>query len=646
MSKDSSKTSETTRSNQSISDQEKDWAQSALAEFNRNNFQASYQFFKQLEASRPNDFKVVHNKAVVEYFKSDLKKTDQFKKNLLSAFNQFRISIDDLETLEDVEHCIIYYNYALLLYHMQQHQAALRLINKVFSFIEPMEESLAHRVCLLSVELHLRTNQLEKALSLISYIETQFVSTENAMKMIREKRIKPLDQAKPMVLDAATDALRLKLLQFRARFYLKTGLVKNCRKDLKSLYAGEKQHITTPVFLLANAEYVSGNFRKAVMILNTGIPVNSVPIQESGESLSTMVYNNLGCVYYCIGKPNLASTYFHKALLENNKGLKTFATPDAAEPLSGRALHTLGFNKASQVLYNLGVSLLHAGKPIPAFDCLTEAVQVYHMNPVLWLRLAEACIMAYKSDNRKDFDLAVKRNEIVSKIVGSGAHRKIVLNTQIFTDIKYSSEAQSYAIPVAGLEFGSLCLKNALFLTRNGGDAPNIVHLRCHILAASAYVCLCLGDSILALNHANSLLCQNSLSGAHKFLGHLYAAEALIILGQLPEAMDHLKLDYLNDLSLPSPPQKYEVPLKPPISWFPNNLTAAKNILQYNLAVALVIKGELEKSAEVLKSIWVTKSEQSEIPVQVIALALYVELMLGHADIARAIVKQSCNQFR
>lgn len=39
------------------------------------------------------------------------------------------------------------------------------------------------------------------------------------------------------------------------------------------------QHITTPVFLLANAEYVSGNFRKAVMILNTGIPVNSVPIQ-------------------------------------------------------------------------------------------------------------------------------------------------------------------------------------------------------------------------------------------------------------------------------------------------------------------------------------------------------------------------------
>ncbi|CAH0395193.1 unnamed protein product [Bemisia tabaci] len=177
------------------------------------------------------------------------------------------------------------------------------------------------------------------------------------------------------------------------------------------------------------------------------------------------------------------------------------------------------------------------------------------------------------------------------------------VNIHLGGAVKLCSEAQSHAIPVAGLRFESLCSKNAQFLTRNGGDAPNIGHLRCHILAASVYVCLCLGDSILAPNRANSLLCQNSLSGAHKFLGHLYAAEALIILGQSPEAMDYLKLDYLNDLSLLSPPQKYEVPLKPPISWFHNNLTSAKNILQFNLAVALVIQEESEKSAEVLKSV-------------------------------------------
>lgn len=48
-------------------------------------------------------------------------------------------------------------------------------------------------------------------------------------------------------------------------------------------------------------------------------------------------------------------------------------------------------------MFNLGVCLLHSGKPLQAFDCLTEAVQIFHTNPRLWLRLAECCIMAHKA---------------------------------------------------------------------------------------------------------------------------------------------------------------------------------------------------------------------------------------------------------
>lgn len=47
-------------------------------------------------------------------------------------------------------------------------------------------------------------------------------------------------------------------------------------------------------------------------------------------------------------------------------------------------------------MFNMGISLLHARKPEEAFDCLIEAVQTYHMNPRLWLRLAECCIMTHK----------------------------------------------------------------------------------------------------------------------------------------------------------------------------------------------------------------------------------------------------------
>lgn len=128
------------------------------------------------------------------------------------------------------------------------------------------EESLAHRVCLLLVELHLCTFQLEKALSLIAYIENQFVSTETVISS--DKDMKPLEKEhkekkvlaslnencvcphysarfvysvvtyllfQPVSVDAATDAFHLKLLQYRARCYLLTHSLKACKREIKNV---------------------------------------------------------------------------------------------------------------------------------------------------------------------------------------------------------------------------------------------------------------------------------------------------------------------------------------------------------------------------------------------------------------------------
>ena len=56
----------------------------------------------------------------------------------------------------------------------------------------------------------------------------------------------------------------------------------------------------------------------------------------------------------------------------------------------------LGVSRRHEILYNLGIQLLFSGRPIVAFDCLVEAVQIYHTNPRLWLRLAECCIVAFQ----------------------------------------------------------------------------------------------------------------------------------------------------------------------------------------------------------------------------------------------------------
>lgn len=57
-------------------------------------------------------------------------------------------------------------------------------------------------------------------------------------------------------------------------------------------------------------------------------------------------------------------------------------------------------NKRYELLYNCGIQLLHIGRPLAAFECLMEAVQFYHSNPRLWLRLAECCVSANKKVRR------------------------------------------------------------------------------------------------------------------------------------------------------------------------------------------------------------------------------------------------------
>lgn len=671
-----------------ITDQERDWAQTALVDFTKGSYGSCLQNLSKLETSRPQDIKVLHNKAVAEYYKSELKKTDHFKETITAVCSQARVSIEDVDSLEDVEHCVVYYNQAVLLYHMKQYNAALNIVNKIFSFIEPMEESLAHRICLLLIELHLCTYQPEKALSLIAYIENQFVSTDTVISS--EKDMKPLEkehkEKKPVSVDAATDAFRVKLLQYRARCYLLTHSLKACKRELKCIVSSGGLNLSS-VFLKANLEYLRGNYKKAIKVLSA-VPQSSSHVEEAGEVPPVLFYNNNGCIHHYMGKPNLACFYLQKALQENENALKNLPKVYPAEPNSGRPLYSLGANKKHELMYNLGVVLLHAGKPEKAFDCLIEAVQVFHTNPRLWLRLAECCIMVHKADNEFHFKIQARRKDLTQAVTGAGMHRKIILTSQLSKDTKYISSGQSHAIPEATVEFATLCLRNALALLPDtvveepvvippeGAEGPpvpppsgkvyagpssplspqEVGSLRCSILAASAYVCLCLGDYVVALGHAQMLLTQPKLSGVHRMLGHLYCAEALVLMDKISDAIDHLNPENVTDLSLTHPTFDADTErergdiatdqVKPLRGWFPTSVSTAKAIMQYNLAVAFAIRGELDKAGETLKQVWMSKNPTCEVPIHVIMLVLYIELQLGHAEVARAMIKQHSQVFR
>ncbi|XP_078036029.1 CCR4-NOT transcription complex subunit 10 [Augochlora pura] len=667
-------------------------AQNALSEFQKGAYTSCLSYLNKLETLRPKDLKVMHNKVVVECYKNDLKKTELLRKSLNAICGQISMTDSTDTTIDDIQKCVMRYNQAVLLYHTKQYSEALQIMNRLFAFIEPMEESLAHKVCLLLVELHIVTDQPDAALSLITYIESQLISTDNSklasvdkegiMKSVTEQK----EQKKET--DTATDAFKIKLLKCKARIYLMMHQLKLCKREWKTFVSlGTPVNIST-VFLKANLEYLRGNYKKAIKLLNS-VTSENMDFKTSGESSAVLYYNNMACIHFAMGKPNLACFYLRKALRENKSALESVQSKDS-DPLSSQPLYTLGGNRHYQLMYSLGVSLLHANQALAAFDCFMEAAQKLHNNPKLWLRVAECCIYCHKPTNEVDFNIPKRRKDLVQKVVGSGIHRKIILASSLSKDTKYHSESFPSAMPQLTLEFASLCLKNALFLlpsinelnelnvpittiassqsvplsltagTSLGAQhSPSVsqvstveaLNLKVNVLAASAYVCLCLGDYVVALEHAKSLLSINKLPGAYKMLGNLYAAESLIFMDKISEAIDYLKPENIQDLTtfvpIPDTQDKGdEVVAKPLKTWYPTTVPTGIAVLRYNLAVAYAIRGELDKSGETLKEVWMSKGPDCDVPIHVIMLALYIELQLGHADISRSIIKQHCPQYR
>lgn len=126
-------------SNNAVSEQERELARIAHEEYSKCDYQSCAASLAKLEVLRPQDFKVTHNKIIMDYFKSnDPRKTEILKKSLNAICGQAGNSQEN----EDVEKSVSKYNQAVILYHSRQYQAALEIVNNLFSFSEQLGEHL------------------------------------------------------------------------------------------------------------------------------------------------------------------------------------------------------------------------------------------------------------------------------------------------------------------------------------------------------------------------------------------------------------------------------------------------------------------------------------------------------------------------
>uniref|UniRef100_A0A673MY98 CCR4-NOT transcription complex subunit 10 n=1 Tax=Sinocyclocheilus rhinocerous TaxID=307959 RepID=A0A673MY98_9TELE len=579
-----------------ISDQEKETASNAFEAFKAGSYDESLKHLDSLQELNKEDYKITMNKAITEFYKSGQTTTSTLKQTLMTLKNQMHTAVDDIDGLDDVENSILYYNQAVIHYHMRQYSEAISIGEKLYQFLEPFEEKFAQAVCFLLVDLYLLTFQPEKALHLLAVLEKLTVKDGNSKNGKGESTNRTNKESTAMKAEftAMVEAAKSKMHQYKVRAYIQMKSLKACKREIKSVM-NTSGNSAPSLFLKSNFEYLRGNYRKAVKLLNSSNIAEHPGPLKTGECVRCMFWNNLGCIHFAMGKHNLGLFYFKKALQENDHICAQLG--DAAKKFTGIPMCALLANKRYELLYNCGIQLLHIGRPLAAFECLMEAVQVYHSNPRLWLRLAECCITANKGSSEQETKGLPSKKGIVQAVVGQGYHRKIVLASQSTQNTIYS-EGQSAAIPVASMEFAAICLRNALLLLSehqqhdskpdNGskscsqsgstesssetsdacsgktqeGDkfipaAPSsplikqeVENLRCSILACSAYVALALGDNLMALNHAEKLLHQTKLSGSLKFLGHLYAAEALISLDRISDAIAHLNPENVTDVSL------------------------------------------------------------------------------------------------
>lgn len=678
-----------------VTEQQKELAAQALQEFERKQFTSCCNIMNKLMASRGSDPRVVHNKAVADFCLSGSQSTDEFRQSLANVCEMAHVNIDSGESLEDVDHSVLFYNQAIIMYHLQQNKAALSILDKLFPFIDPLsssaDEALCKKVLLLQVELYLCTYQPEKAMGLLTYIEKNIfngkltsVDKDGALSAGSKD-----DSKEGSPVESSWENWRPMLSVFKTRCLVMMKSMKACKREIKQLMNVQSSN-TSVVFLKANFEYLRGNYRKAMKMLGSGPQMYT----DKGECLTVMHYNNLGCIHFHLRKHNLGAFYFRKALQENENVVREMrrstdqqnrqhgGDQGAPKSLSGRPLHCLGMSRHFELMYNMGIQLLHCGKAMPAFECLIEAVQIYQINPHLWLRLAECCIMAYRENNDDDRKLQ-KKQEIIQGSVGSGVHRKLILGPGVNQD---KNSVGTPAIPAATLEFASLCLRNALLLLPEmTGDtaaaeqnddkddgklgaetvlvqappgnpmrAQEVHNLRCSVLCASSYVALCLNDYTMALQYAETLLKQPKLSAAQSYLAHMYMGEALVALDRIADGIQHLNPDLVTDVSTTLPDNKSEQDKgdkdkgdkdieTPEIKgafypWTPREPLTARAIIQYNLAAAHAVRGEYDKAAANLAES--SKYIGTPLPAQMYFLKLYLDLIEGRRKMAQFVIKE------
>ncbi|KAL5547770.1 hypothetical protein UlMin_003001 [Ulmus minor] len=415
-------------------------------------------------------------------------------------------------------------NIAVIWSHLHEYAKASSILEPLYQNIGPIDETTALRICLLLLDVALACRDAPKSADVLMYLEKAFgvssasqvdtgstaqqqaanlvaksaslpsstlaIDASNAELVANNASEKPLsrtlseealeyesvflemDVARPTGLSSSNDLLRnsvdrsyssvdlkLKLQLYKVRFLLLTRNLKQAKREVKhAMNIGRGKDSSMALFLKSQLEYARGNHRKAIKLLMASG-------NRTDTGISSMFYNDMGCIYYQLGKYHASSVFFSKALnhcssLRKEKPLK---------------LSTFSQDNSLLIVYNCGLQYLASEKPLLAARCFQKAGLIFYNRPLLWLRLAECCLMALEKGLLKSELSPAERSEVRIYVVGKGKWRQLALedgvlqNGRVDSDDKGDLFLGSDGQPKLSLSLARQCFHNALFLLNSSG---------------------------------------------------------------------------------------------------------------------------------------------------------------------------------
>ncbi|CAN1240772.1 CCR4-NOT transcription complex subunit 10-B [Linum perenne] len=540
----------------------------ATMHFQSRRFSDCLDALNQLKLKKEDDPRVLHNIAIAEYFRDGCSDT----KKLLGVLNSVKVwasffnffsrksevlahalgepleaanslgnkvipgsraagNTGTLVYMDEFDPAVATLNIAIIWFHLHEYTKALSVLEPLYHNIEPIDETTALHVCLLSLDVALACQDASKSADLLLYLEKSFgvnsvsqgdngsvaqqqptnliaksssisnsslagdahssdlAVSGNALESSLSRSLSLSDDSleyesmfsldisgqslgKPPGFSSSTDLsrtsvdrsistldLKLKLQLYKVRFLLLTRNLKHAKREVKlAMNIARGRDSSMALLLKSQLEYARGNHRKAIKLL-----MASSNRTEMG--ISNML-NNLGCIYYQLGNHHASSVLFSKALnscssLRKDKPLK---------------LLSLSQDKSLLILYNCGVQHLACGKPLVAAGCFQKASLLFYNRPILWLRLAECCIMALQKGLIKGSRASSRKSEIMVHVVGKGKWRYLAVengisrNDSAEKDVPFLCNGQ----PELSMSFARQCLLNALHLL----DYSELNHLK------------------------------------------------------------------------------------------------------------------------------------------------------------------------